>query len=103
MVNFRKNPECPSSQELLAYQNGELSPRDQIDIHRHIIDCEFCEAETDLYADYPLAADEEECNQAVDEIPHALYELAEALLEKRYADNSLLNRLLNENEKLSKF
>ena len=102
MVNFRKNPECPSSQKLLAYQNGELSPCDQIDIHRHIIDCEFCEAEVDLYADYPLAA-EDECNAAVGEIPHALYELAEALLEKRYADNSLLNKLLNENEKLSKF
>ena len=101
MVNFRKSVQCPSSQELLAYQNGELAPRDSIDIQRHIIDCEFCEAEIELYANYPLAA-EEECNSAVGEIPHALYELAEALLEKRYADNSLLNKLLNENEKVSK-
>jgi hypothetical protein len=101
MVNFRKSAQCPSSQELLAYQNNELAPRDQLDVQRHIIDCEFCEAEIELYADYPLAA-EEECNSSVGEIPHALYELAEALLEKRYADNSLLNKLLNENEKVSK-
>jgi hypothetical protein len=101
MVNFRKSAQCPSSQELLAYQNSELAPRDQLDVQRHIIDCEFCEAEIELYADYPLAV-EEDCNTSVGEIPHALYQLAEALLEKRYADNSLLNKLLNENEKVSK-
>ena len=101
MVNFRKSTQCPSSTELLAYQNGELSPRDQIDIQRHIIECDFCEAEAELYSDYPQAADEE-CSTAASEIPHALYELAEALLEKKYTDNSLLNKLLNENEKISK-
>lgn len=101
MVNFRKSAQCPASQELLAYQNGELSPRDQLDIQKHIIDCEFCEAEIELYADYPVAL--EECNTTVGEIPHALYELAEALLKKKYEDNLLLNKLLNENEQLSKF
>ena len=96
--------ECPSSQELLAYQNGELSPRDQIDVQRHIIDCEFCEAEAELYLNYPqAAAEDDDCSDTVGEIPHALYELAEALLEKKYTDNSLLNKLLDENEKLSKF
>ncbi|HLM01276.1 MAG TPA: hypothetical protein VK400_09510 [Pyrinomonadaceae bacterium] len=100
MVNFRKSTQCPSSQELLAYQNGELAPRDQIDIQRHTIDCEFCEAEVELYADYPVAA-ADDCNTAVGEIPHALYELAEALLKKKYEDNLLLNKLLNENEQVS--
>jgi hypothetical protein len=100
MVNFRKSAECPASQELLAYQNGELSPRDQLDIQKHIIDCEFCEAEFELYADYPVVADE--CNSAVGEIPHALYELAEALLKKKYQDNLLLNKLLSEDETVSK-
>ena len=102
MANFRKSTQCPSSQELLAYQNGELAPRDQIDINRHIIDCEFCEAEAELYLNFPQVA-EEDCSAAVGEIPHALYELAEALLDRKYADNSLLNKLLDENEKLSKF
>jgi anti-sigma factor RsiW len=88
MANFRKSAQCPSSQELLAYQNGELAPRDQIDVQRHIIDCEFCDAEVELYADFPQTTSEEECNPAVGEIPHALYELAEALLERKYADNS---------------
>lgn len=96
MANFRKSTQCPSSQELLAYQNGELAPRDQIDVQRHIIDCEFCEAEAELYLNFPQT--EEECNTAVGEIPHALYELAEALLDKKYAGNSLLNKLLDENE-----
>ncbi|HEX8733767.1 MAG TPA: hypothetical protein VF721_00455 [Pyrinomonadaceae bacterium] len=99
MANFRKSPECPSSQELLAYQNGELAPRDQIDVQRHIIDCEFCEAEIELYSDYPVTADE--CNTAASEIPRALYELAEALLKKKYEDNLLLNKLLSEDETLT--
>lgn len=102
MANFRKSTQCPSSQELLAHQNGELSPRDSIDVQRHIIDCEFCEAEAELYLNYPQAVDVD-CSDAASEIPHALYELAEALLEKKYTDNSLLNKLLNENEKLSKY
>lgn len=101
MVNFRKSAQCPASEELLAYQNGELSPRDQLDVHRHIIDCEFCEAEVELYTDYPVATDE--CSSAVGEMPRALYELADALLKKKYEDNLLLNKLLNENEQISKF
>lgn len=101
MLNFRKSTQCPSSQELLAYQNGELAPRDSIDVQRHIIDCEFCESEIEMYANCPQVTDED-CHTAVGEIPHALYELAEALLEKKYTDNSLLNKLLNENEEVSK-
>ena len=58
MNQFRKSADCPASQELLAYQKGELSPRDSIDIQRHIIDCEFCESEVEMYSNYPQTEDE---------------------------------------------
>lgn len=104
--NFRKGADCPSSEELVAFQNALLSPRDEIDIQRHVIDCEFCESELELYSNCPPQIEDDfDTAASAAEIPHALYELAEALLEKRYADNSLLNKLLeaDENEKVSKF
>ena len=103
MNYFQKSADCPASQQVLAYQRGELLPRDSIDVQRHVIECEFCESEVEMYSNYPPTTDDGAAALVAAEIPPALYELAEALLEKKYADFSLLNRLWNENEKVSKF
>lgn len=102
MNNFRKSADCPASQQLLAYQRSELAPRDAIDIQRHIIECEFCESEVEMYLNCPPNRADDWATAPPAEIPPALYELAEALLEKKYADFLLLDSLLNDNEKMSK-
>jgi hypothetical protein len=101
MNNFEKSADCPASQQLLAFQRGELAPRDAIDVERHVIECEFCESEVEMYTNCPPPMAEDFSAPPASEIPPALYELAEALLEKKYADFSLLERLLNENEKIA--
>ena len=95
MVTFCKNANCPSSQELLAFQNEEASTETGILIHEHIKMCEFCEAEIEFYAHYPQS--EEKVTS--EEIPLPLYELAEALLNKGCGDFSALNKLLDENQR----
>ena len=92
MVTFGKNENCPSSQELLAFQNEELSAKNRRWIRIHLETCEFCEAELDFYDHHPLT--EEDVNS--EEIPLPLYELARALLKKGDGDNSSLDDLLNE-------
>ena len=72
MVTFCKATNCPSSQELLAFQNSEV----------------------EFYAHYPPS---EEIVARV-EIPLPLYELAEALLGNRHKDFLTLNKLLCDNE-----
>lgn len=94
MVTFCKSANCPSSQKLLAFQNGETAEEDARQIRKHLAGCEFCAAEVEFYAHYPQS---EETIVAVD-IPLPLYELAEALLSNKHKDYSLLNKLLNESE-----
>ena len=95
MSNFHKNVDCPASQDLLAFQNGEIPTAEQrVSIQKHLFDCEFCAAEAELYARCPQA--DEDC--PIVEIPHALYKPAEALLENRQVDFLLLNRLFDESE-----
>jgi hypothetical protein len=94
MVTFCKATNCPSSQEILAFQNGEVSPKDRERIEAHFADCEFCASEVEFYAHYPQSEEK----VATVEIPIPLLELAEALLGNKHKDFSLLNKLLNENE-----
>ena len=94
MVNFCKSTGCPSSQELLKFADGELSPKERGRIETHLGACEFCSAEVEFYAHYPQA--EETVGNA--EIPVPLYELAEALLGNKHKDFLALNKLLCENE-----
>lgn len=95
MINFRKNEDCPSSYNLLAFQSGDLMNTGGGDsIRMHLGACEFCSAEVEFYAHYPQA---EERVEAV-EIPVPLFELAEALLRNKHKDFSMLDRLLGENE-----
>src|SRR4051812_16375145 len=96
MINFCKNANCPSSQSLLAFQKGETIDRESEPVRKHLSECEFCAAEVEFYAHYAQA--EVTCVEA--EIPVSLYELAEALLSSKQKNFSLLNKLLNENERL---
>jgi hypothetical protein len=95
MVTFCKGLNCPSSQNLLAFQNGEALDREAQAVRGHLTTCEFCAAEVEFYAHYPQS--EETISEEV-QIPLPLYELAEALLRNRHKDFSLLNKLLCESE-----
>lgn len=93
MPNFCKNEDCPSSQELLQFQNGDLPSVRASSIRKHLTDCEFCSAEVDFYSHYP----QEEGTNETAEIPAPLFELAEALLKHHHSDSSSLDALLREN------
>jgi len=94
---FCKSEACPSSQELLQYENGDLSRERTMGIGKHLLKCEFCEAEVEFYSHYPQ---EETAATEAGEIPAPLFELAEALLKNRQNDLLSLNALLRENEEL---
>jgi hypothetical protein len=94
MTGFCKNEDCPTSNELLDYQNGDLSRQRAGEISKHTAACEFCSAEVEFYTHYPQA----EGSVEPAEIPGPLYELAEALLKNRHSSSDSLNALLRENE-----
>ena len=94
-INFCKNEHCPSSNELLEFQNGDLPRARGTEIRRHLTDCEFCDAEVEFYSNYPQGQDDGREEPA--EIPAPLFELAEALLKNRQGDPSSFNSLLREN------
>lgn len=96
MVTFCKGSNCPSSQNLLAFQAGEASEKEAQTVRKHLAICEFCAAEIEFYAHYPQS---EETIAEV-EIPLPLYELAEALLRNKHKDFKLLNKLLSESDNL---
>lgn len=99
MTAFCKNEDCPSSNELLAYENGDLSRTRTHEITGHLTVCEFCEAEAELYSRYPQFELIPEVTTPV-EIPAPLFELAEALLKHHHADARSLNSLLNKKKDL---
>jgi len=94
MITFCKSTSCPSSQELLALADGEVSMYERERVETHLGACEFCAAEVEFYAHYPQA--EETVGKV--EIPISLYELAEALLGDKHENFLALNKLLCENE-----
>lgn len=94
MITFCKDKNCPSSQELLAFQNGDASSKERGKIETHLELCEFCSSEVEFYAHYPQSEE----TVATVEIPIPLLELAEALLGNKHKDFSALNKLLSENE-----
>jgi hypothetical protein len=97
MITFCKNAECPSSENLLEFISGELSAKDAEKTGKHLLACEFCSSEIELYEHCPQS------NEIVADvkIPQPLYQLAEALLGNKQNDFRLLNKLLSENESLS--
>ena len=98
-VNFCKNEDCPSSEELLDFQNGDLMRERAVDIRIHMTTCEFCTAEAEFYSRYPQSLDDL-ASLEPSEIPAPLFELAEALLKNRNYDPRSLNSLLRETEEL---
>jgi hypothetical protein len=96
MAKFCKHEDCPTSEDLLAFQTGDMPVTEGAAIRRHLAVCEFCEAEVEFYESYPPAPDREESIEA-DSIPTPLYQLAEALLIKK-RDDAFFDRLLEDNE-----
>ncbi len=97
MINFCKNSECPSSQDLLGFQNNELAPTSAAFISEHLELCDFCGAEVELYSQFP----EIDEKVSLSEIPAPLFELAQFLLTNGHKDRSLLDKLLIEDKGLS--
>lgn len=91
---FSKNEDCPSSQKLLEFQNGDLEKARGTEVRKHLAACEFCAAEVEFYSHYP----QEEGSSETSAIPGPLYELAEALLKNRQGDHSSLDTLLKEKD-----
>ena len=94
MVTFCKNTNCPTSQDLLAFENDGIPFKERAEIETHLAACDFCASELEFYAHYPQS--EEKVVKV--EIPIPLYELAEALLSNKHKDFLLLNKLLCESE-----
>ena len=94
MTAFQKSETCPTSHELLSFQDGELAGGRSLEIRKHLALCEFCDAEVEIYSLFPLA----DIPNEPAKIPRPLYELAEALLKHRGADTSALSHLLKEND-----
>jgi hypothetical protein len=96
MITFCKNSNCPSSQQLLAFERDDVAIEEFEKIKSHLSECEFCACEVEFYAHYPQSEE----TVAKVEIPIPLYELAEALLSNKHKDYLLLNKLLCENERV---
>jgi hypothetical protein len=89
MSSFCKNEDCPPSERLLAFQAKEIDPVEEEAIAAHLIICDFCAAEVDLYMTFPPIAEKVEPTK----IPLPLFELATALLgNSRGATRSKLSR-----------
>lgn len=97
MINFCKNSECPSSQDLLGFQRGELASKRAVTISEHLDSCDFCGAEVELYSQYP----EIDERVSLSEIPAPLFELAQFLLTNGHKDRGLLDKLLIEDKGLT--
>lgn len=76
MESFCKTEDCPPSEKLAAWRGGDVSDED---ILRHLSACEFCAAELEFYRRYPPRDEKIE----PENIPEALFELADALLHKK--------------------
>ena len=79
MEGFFKTENCPSSEELLAFQTDTIDLAGSAKVRRHLLECEFCDAEAEFYEHYPPGELE---RVEVDEIPDPLFQLASELLQK---------------------
>lgn len=93
MTSFSKSEDCPSSHELLQYENGDMPLDEGRHVREHLAKCEFCSAEVEFYAHYPQT--EDEVVETAD-IPAPLYDLAESLLSTKRNKISSLDRLLDD-------
>jgi hypothetical protein len=93
MSKFGKNEDCPPSQQLLAFQTGNIDKVEARQLRRHLERCEFCAAEVEFYGHYPQA--DEGSKPEAGAMPKPLYDLAEALLVRKAA-RRLFDDLVNE-------
>lgn len=82
MTGFYKDEDCPASFDLVAFEEGELTPVQSRAIMEHLDACEFCAAEAEFYSMYPQDEMPVDVSQPA-AIPAPLFELAEALLKKK--------------------
>ena len=80
MEGFCKTENCPSSEELLSFQTGEIDLASSAMVRRHLLVCEFCDAEVTFYELYPPGELE---TVETDNMPDPLYQLATELLQKK--------------------
>jgi len=90
---FNKKVECPSSQDLLEYDQAFLAYAHSLHIEAHLTDCDFCNAELQLLNRYQNTQDE----YSFAEMPSQLRGLAERLLHAATPFYAL--RLLEENRR----
>lgn len=88
MATFRKQENCPASQQLLAYQLGDLELEDARSVGKHLAVCEFCSSEVEFYEHYPVAKEADEVPVETS-MPEPLYQLAESLLNKNRGEQSI--------------
>jgi hypothetical protein len=79
MEGFCKTINCPSSEELLTFQTGEIGLASGARVRRHLLECEFCDAEVRFYELFPPGELE---TVDTDQIPDPLLQLATELLQK---------------------
>lgn len=95
MKGFFKKVNCPSSQELADLENGSLAGKRLREVQDHLDTCDFCDAEAELYARYPVWPGEMQTVTVAD-IPPSLYELADSILRPKEGTDSELDALLTE-------
>jgi len=88
MTTFRKQEDCPTSQELLCYQLGDMESPESRLIGKHLLVCEFCSSEVAFYEHYPVSKETDETPSET-QMPESLYELAEALLNQKRGSQSI--------------
>ena len=88
---FCKSVDCPTSEDLLAFQKGTVRLKLGEIIWDHLLECEFCDTEVDFYRQFPPSEE----SVPPGKIPKPLFELADALLRKE-RDLTPLYRLIGD-------
>lgn len=88
MATFRKQEDCPASDQLLAYQLGDLEQSESRTIGKHLTTCEFCSSEVEFYEHYPVAKESDDSPTEA-AMPEPLYQLAESLLNRNRGEVSI--------------
>jgi hypothetical protein len=91
MEGFCKHEDCPTSEDILAFLNGNVEEAVGAGYKCHLLECEFCSAEIEFYRFYPPVDDK----AVLEKMPEPLLELAEALLDKKH-DLTPLYRLIDQ-------
>lgn len=79
--DFRKQRECPASDDLLAYARRSLPSLKRQSVRMHLSKCDFCGAELQLLSSHPPV---EEAPHAPARVPLSLLLLAGRSLPRRH-------------------